>query len=346
MVSDPATPIRTSRLEVGEVPGDLPSTLRRKVIQPRALTSFLVTLAIAYLVARRFLDADLGEAWARLRDAQPLPLALALAVFYSSVVVRTLRWEALLANVGYWRSPRFPLPSTVGLGRMVLLASFANSVTIGQIGDAVRGFLLKRRVPAVSFTTVLGTIVAERLLDVVVLLALLSGSALLAFQGELPRFAVDTLTGGMALAAIGALGLLSLHRFGPIVQRILPPRLQPYYVKLEHGVVASFRRVPLLLAYTLTGWLIEAATIFLAGGAVGAALSLPTALVVATLASLLGVVSITPGGMGVTEAGIILVLGRLGVDPAAATAIAVLNRVINYWSVTVVGLVVYAVGGI
>jgi uncharacterized membrane protein YbhN (UPF0104 family) len=309
------------------------------------LTSFLVTLVIAYLVARRFLGADLGEAWTRLREAQLLLLMLALVVFYFSLFVRTLRWEALLANVGYRRSPHLPLPSTVGLGRMVLLASFANSVTIGQVGDASRGFLLKRRVPAVSFTTTLGTIVAERLLDVVVLLAVLSGSALVAFKGELPIFAVDALTGGMIGAAIGAVGLLSLHHFGPMVRPILPPWLHPYYAKLEHGVVQSFQRVPLLLTYTIAGWLIEAATIFLAGAAVGAALSLPDAVVIATLASLLGVVSITPGGMGVTETGIILVLGRLGVDPAAAAAIAVLNRVINYWSVTVVGVVVYAMGG-
>jgi uncharacterized membrane protein YbhN (UPF0104 family) len=336
---------RSQLVEAGEAAGDLTVTLRRQVTQPRALTSILVTLVIAYLVARKFLGPDLGEAWARLRAADLRLLALALLIFYSSVVVRTLRWEKLLANVGYRRSPGLALPTTAGLCKIVFLAWFANSITIGQVGDVVRGFLLKRKVATISFTATLGTIVAERLLDVVVLLALLSGSALLAFQGELPRVAVDALGGGVIVASIGAAVLLSMYRFGPLLKSLLPARLLAPYANLEHGVIGSFQGVPVLLLYTTAGWLIEATTILLAGAAIGAPLSIPAALVVATLASLLGVVSITPGGLGVTEAGIILILGKLGVDPGTAAAVAVLNRVINYWSVTVFGVLVYAVTG-
>jgi uncharacterized membrane protein YbhN (UPF0104 family) len=309
------------------------------------VASLLVTLVIAYLVARKFLGPDLGEAWARLRAADLRLLALALLVFYSSVVVRTLRWEKLLANVGYRRTPGGVLPTTAGLCKIVFLAWFANSITIGQVGDVVRGFLLKQKVATISFTTTVGTIVAERLLDVVVLMALLSGSALVAFRGELPRIAVDTLGGGVIVAGIGAAALLSMYRFGPLVKPLLPARLHSHYENLEHGVVGSFQDVPVLLIYTTVGWLIEAATILLAGAAVGASLSIPSAIVVATLASLLGVVSITPGGIGVTEAGVILILGRMGVDPGTAAAVAVLNRVINYWSVTLFGALVYAAAG-
>src|SRR5690348_9514736 len=99
-------------LEPGQRLADLPTALRLQVVRPRTLTSLLVTLVVAYLVARRFLGSDLGEAWARLRDADPRLLALALAVFYSSVLIRTLRWERLLANVGYRWSAGLSLPST------------------------------------------------------------------------------------------------------------------------------------------------------------------------------------------------------------------------------------------
>jgi uncharacterized protein (TIRG00374 family) len=329
----------------GEPPFDVEATLRRKALRPRTLVSLVIPIVILLLLARRLFTEDVGEIWTRLREADPRLLALACGVFYLSVLVRTLRWQTLLANVGYRRSAGYRLPSTAGLAKIVLLASFANSITIGQVGDLLRGYLLKRRTPGVSFTITVGTIVAERLLDVVALVALLSGSAIIAFRGDLPAVAVNTLAGGLVLAGIGSVVLLSLGRVGPLVERFLPLGLQVYYRKLAAGTMDSFQRVPVLFVFTAVGWLVEGATIYLTAAAVGAPLSAAGALVVAMLASLLGVISITPGGIGVTEAGIILLLQPLGVDPMAAAAIAVLNRVINYWSITLVGFIVYAIRG-
>lgn len=333
----------------GDVPGDLSTVaferFRRQVLRPRTLISTLILLVVLGLFARRVLDLNLDDLWLRLRAANPGLLVLDLLVFYLSVVVRTLRWQTLLANVGYRRSADAVFPATVGLGKIVLLASLANSLTIGQLGDALRGYLLKRQAPRVSFTIVLGTVVAERLLDVVILLALMSGSALVAFHGELPVVATDALDAGLIVAALGTAALLSIYRLGAHLAWLLPTALQPCYHGLERGLLDSFRQSPLLLAYTIGGWLIEGATLYLAAAASGVFLSVAGALVVATLASLLGVVSVTPGGVGVTEAGIVLLLRPLGVDPVAAGTIAILNRLINYWSVMLVGLIVYAVTG-
>ncbi|HVC35486.1 MAG TPA: lysylphosphatidylglycerol synthase domain-containing protein, partial [Chloroflexota bacterium] len=49
----------------------------------------------------------------------------------------------------------------------------------------------------------------------------------------------------------------------------------------------------------------------------------------------------TPGGLGATEAGIVLVLTGLGVSPDTAAAVAVLNRVVNYLSLAIVGPLLY-----
>jgi uncharacterized protein (TIRG00374 family) len=49
----------------------------------------------------------------------------------------------------------------------------------------------------------------------------------------------------------------------------------------------------------------------------------------------------TPAGLGFTEAGMVLILKQLGLDDNAAGAIALLNRVVNYWSIVVFGAILY-----
>lgn len=73
----------------------------------------------------------------------------------------------------------------------------------------------------------------------------------------------------------------------------------------------------MLAAYSVLGWLIEGATLWLLGLAVGLNLSATGALVAGLVASLLSVEPVTPGGLGVTEPGIVLVLTSLGISGAA-----------------------------
>ncbi len=70
-------------------------------------------------------------------------------------------------------------------------------------------------------------------------------------------------------------------------------------------------------------------------------LSISTALVVALMSSLLTIIPFTPAGLGVVEGATIGVLRLVGVDDSTAVAIALLDRVIGYWSVIAVGLPLY-----
>src|SRR5215207_8162331 len=60
--------------------------------------------------------------------------------------------------------------------------------------------------------------------------------------------------------------------------------------------------------------------------------------------SLLTTVPITPAGLGFTEAGMVIMLGWLGLDIYTATAATLLFRIINYWSIVVFGFVLYVFG--
>ena len=317
--------------------------LGRLIFSLRNAASFLLAVAVLYLVYREFLGVDWGETWASVRGANAWLFALALAVFYCSFPLRARRWKALLTNVGYSQNAGQPMPSTLGLTRILYLAWFANCVTIARLGDAYRGYLLKREA-GVSFAVTLGTVLAERLLDLLVLAAMMGVGVLVAFGGSLPTEAIQALAAGLILSIAGIAGLLCMRRFRWVFERVLPKHLHAHYSRLERGVIDSFRRLPLLVTLSAVGWVLEGAALYVTASAVGAPVPIAGALVVALAASLLSAVPITPAGLGFTEAGMVVMLGWLGLDIATATAATLLFRVINYWSIVAFGFVLYVFG--
>ena len=321
--------------------------LGRRIFSPRNIASILLTLGLLYLVYRQVLGLDWSEVWTSASGASVGLFALAFAVFYGSFPVRGLRWKTLLANVGYSgdydRTDGRPMPSVLGLTRIMYVAWFANCVTVARLGDAYRGYLLKREA-GVSFAVTLGTVLAERLLDLMVLAAMMGAGVLVVFHGSLPTEAAQALAAGIILSAVGVICLLAMRRFRWAFERILPKRLHGHYSRLEHGVIDSFRRLPLLVALSAAGWVLEGAGLYAVAAAVGAPVSIAGALVVALAASLLTAGPFTPAGRGVTEAGMVFMLGWLGLDVTTATAVTLLFRLINYWSIVVFGLLLYTFG--
>src|ERR687890_286130 len=337
-------------IELNKPQGEIPVAgvagappLARRIFSVRNVASFLLAVAVLYLMYREFLGVDWGEVWVSVRGANAWLFALAFVTFYCSFPLRALRWKALLANVSYSRDGVRPMPSTLGLTRIMYVAWFANCVTVARLGDAYRGYLLKKAA-GVSFAVTLGTVLAERLLDFVVLSAMMGAGVLVVFGHSLPTGALQALAAGLILSAVGIVGLLAMRRFRRAFERILPQRLPAFYARLEHGAVDSFRRLPLLVALSAAGWVLEGAALYAVAAAVGAPVSAAGALVVALAASLLTAVPFTPAGLGFTEAGMLVVLGGLGVDITTATGITLLYRLINYWSIVVLGFVLYVFG--
>src|SRR5919112_900555 len=327
----------------GEMPVDGAAgapPLGRRIFSVRNFASFLLAVAVLYLMYREFLGVDWGEVWVSVRGANAWLFALAFVTFYCSFPLRALRWKALLANVGYSREGVRPMPSTLGLTRIMYVAWFANCVTVARLGDAYRGYLLKREA-GVSFAVTLGTVLAERLLDLLVLAAMMGAGVLVVFGGSLPAEATQALAAGLILSAVGIVGLLAMRRFRRAFERVLPARLHAFYARLQPGVVDSFCSLPLLVALSALGWVLEGAALYAVAPAVGAPVSVAGALVVALAASLLTTVPITPAGLGFTEAGMVVMLGWLGMDVATASAITLLFRIINYWSIVVFGFALY-----
>jgi uncharacterized membrane protein YbhN (UPF0104 family) len=210
-----------------------------------------------------------------------------------------------------------------------------NGVFPAKPGDLYRARLLGRayRTPA---SKALGTIVTERVLDFLILLLLIDALGLLLFHNRMPGFFVIALAGTGVVAGITVVGLV-LARFLLGTQTFrLPSRMQPLAARFKAGLLGSVANVPLLLGITVFLWLMEGVRIYLVVKALPVPLLSWTQLtLVALTGSMLTAVPGLPGGLSLVEGGMVTVLAYFGLTVSAALSVALLDRLINYWSVLV-----------
>ena len=264
----------------------------------------------------------------------------ALAIYYASFVLRALRWRSMLVNAGINADRGYALPSLPRIVSILLLAWFANCIVPAKLGDGYRCFLLRRDTGA-RLSVTLGTILAERLTDLVVLFTMMSGAGLLAFRGSMPSEVTKTLIGGMALILVGAAGLAAMMFGKDRFARFIPERFKEHYEHFHTAVFACLRRPAIPVVVSIAVWTFDGARLFLVAHALGANLAYSLALFVALMSALLTTLPFTPAGLGVVEAAIIVVLKLVDVDPAMAGSVAVLDRVITYWSLILIGAILY-----
>ncbi len=87
------------------------------------------------------------------------------------------------------------------------------------------------------------------------------------------------------------------------------------------------KMAPYILSVSCIGWVLRGLEWFFVAKAIGGiAISLPDALFLNPLLTILSLIPITPAGLGIQEAGIVGILALLGVSLAAAAAFAFLTR--------------------
>jgi hypothetical protein len=329
-VVDPASAGPERSLSIGE-------RLRR----PQTIISFLVAFAIIFFVFRN-LDINLGEIWTNFKAANFWWIGLGFVAYYGCFPLRAIRWRYLLGNAGISPATGYPVPGVSGLSQMFILSWFANCLVPAKLGDAYRGYLLKKHAHP-SFARTMGTIFAERAMDVFALVGLMLAASLLVFHGNVPGSVQAPVYAGFGLVTVGIIGLVGLFVFGERVRLIVPERVRPYYVRIEEGIVQSFARHALLqvVLCTLGIWALEGVRVYSVASAFNVNLTPAESMFVALLASLLTVLPFTPAGLGVVEGGTIIALKLLNVSATDAATIALVDRGIAYWSVILIGAVVY-----
>ena len=273
--------------------------------------------------------------WASRQDPPELPssgseltaLVGAVALYALATVVRSERWQRLLVDEG--ATPRrFDSYALTCVGYM------GNNVLPARAGDAIRMVLMAPRAKT-SKRTVIGTLLAERLLDVAVLVAIfvIVGYGLLGEVGGGSVEIIALVLVGLALAT--GVGYLGLRRNERMMEFVAPMASATLGLRRAHHGL-------LLLGLTVVIWAIEAGVWMSAAAAVGFGMDPIEGLYIVALASVFSLVPSGPAYAGTQDAAAILGIKALGGTGAQAVAYIVMLRFIIVVPITIVGLVLLA----
>jgi len=323
-------------------PGDgsgPPASLGSKLFRPHTIISFVVAIAIVFFFVRR-LEIDPHEVWQNIRHANLGLYAIAACLYYLAFFARAIRWRWMLRQAGICEEEGYPVPGNRGTMEILLLSWFVNCVVPAKLGDAYRCYLLKRRSGA-PISRSLGTIVAERLTDLAVLFVMMAVAGVVAFRGHLPSEARRTLLIGSALLVVGAIAVAGLWFGRHIVERTLPDRVRAQFAQLHDSIFACLRSPWRAVGISILIWSADGLRLYLVAASLGAGVSFAVAVFVALMSALLTILPITPAGLGVVELAMVAVLKLVDVDPSLAGSIALMDRLLTYWSLVAVGLILY-----
>ena len=316
-------------------------SVRRRVFSIPALVSLLVAGGFLLFLVTRF-DVDLDVTWERVRGADPWLLIAAFAVHYTTFVFRGARWRMLLQHSAEISGDSEPVPSVLFCSRAVLLGWFVNSIGWLRLGDAYRAYLYREEYDA-DFSGAIGTLLAERVLDVVLVALMLLGAApfLIGHDGGGAAWALVAGTAGL-LVLLLIFVLVLLLRLRTLLLRWLPGWLASRYERFLSGATTVRYKPVHTTALGLLAWVAEVGRMYLVSMALGFDLG-PAVVIFLTLAnSLLSLVP-TPGGVGAVESGVAGLAVRLAaLAKESATALVLVDRFITYISVIILGAVIFA----
>lgn len=306
--------------------------VRRRLFGWREALSILVPLVLLLVVAR---NVDWGTTLATIRRADPVLVLLALVVYYGTFPIRARRWARLLREGGLALRGR-------DLIEILMLGWFVNCLAPAKLGDLYRSYLVKQRFD-VSLSRTVGVVVAERLLDIFVVFALLLVGGYVAFgRSVLPDLRLVYLSAAVLAVSI-VLAFIAIYYVAPRVARFFPAEVRRIGRLFREGVLHSFRALPEAGPETVVIWLAEAARLAFVLAALGLELPISGVIFVAVASSLLTTVPLTPAGFGFVELAVVYVLTTgFGLATHDAIAVAVLDRLVSVFSVIVIGGALYA----
>lgn len=291
---------------------------------------FLLATSALYVALLLYVDRGSGIL-ARLADLGR-PLLACAALVLCSFMLRYQRWHLALRARGHSNNAWLQ-------GLLAYLAGFAFTVSPGKAGELLRIRYFGRM--GVPPTTVLGTFLYERGQDLAILTLLgLAAASLVPVFGTLA---------GLVLAALAVLCLASrCPRLRAMLSSLAArmPGTRPR--QLAHFLVEGLGQAgPLLqprlllpgLALGTLAWLLSAVAFASLCAAMGLGLSWQHALGVYPLAMLAGAASFVPGGVGTTEAAIVLMLAALGAPLDISLTVAIGIRLATLWLAIAVGMV-------
>ncbi|HET8686241.1 MAG TPA: lysylphosphatidylglycerol synthase transmembrane domain-containing protein [Methanosarcina sp.] len=303
----------------------------------KSIVIFLLLTVSVFLIRTYWTEIApvLGESLGILSETRIQYVILAFSVYVLSVYLFAVRWQKVLSCIGYNLKATELFPILFG-------AIFVNNLTPANRtgGEPVR-ILWAKKSFGISYTDGFISILFERLVEAVpITLLLIYVLYLFPFLDItfLPQKSVLTLNSTykllLAFLAIGILLWLFRVRFANLLKDI-----QQNWKKLNRSFIPA-----LLLSCGV--WVLDIIRLKLIALAPDIPLSLYIITAVSILYLLLGLLPVTPGGLGIVEGGLISLLLYFGLSLASAGSFVFMERFISYGLSSLIGfLYLFYYGG-
>ncbi|MHB8468517.1 MAG: lysylphosphatidylglycerol synthase transmembrane domain-containing protein [Gaiellaceae bacterium] len=224
-------------------------------------------------------------------------VAVAIAFNLVSVVVRALAWTTVIHQA---MPPPYPKPLTVFSAFSVGL--FANAVLPGRIGELARVAVLVRKLPKRKglWATLVGTVIAHRLFDVVPVLLLV---LYVVVTAKVPAWAITILLGvvgvGVGLFTFAFVSARTDHTTRldsvGVAKRVLTMARQGL------GVMRTPLGMLLAISLQVSGWICQLLAVYTAMRAFDIHAPLPAAAVVLLVMNVVTIFPFWPGNVGALQ---------------------------------------------
>lgn len=207
----------------------------RRILQ----IAFIAILTVVFL-ALFLRSSNLDDVWRIMKATNPWWLAAAFAVNWCTLVFRSIRWRTLIGGA---QPPSFYATFFANTTGYML-----STVLPIRAGDVARPALLSRKAKQVRFAAALGTVLTERVLDLISILSLFVWFAVLRWNDFPGRQRV--VHGGAIGCTIVLLALLlflvglyffqnTIRRLHGAIGRLLPQRFREPWMKFFDSFAAT-----------------------------------------------------------------------------------------------------------
>lgn len=284
----------------------------------RAFVGAAISIIALWFVLR---GVDLARTAEVLSHADLRWIALAAVFSSSDLAFRALRWQRLLRPIASVRYP--PM-----LGYL-LIGYLANNVLPARLGELVRSHYLGDR-EGISRASALGTVVVERVVDLVAVVGIASVALLVLSVRGVVASAVLVGAGvaGLFLVVL-ALGIVAhrlpgIDRIAAVVERW--PQVRELARRLQGGLAVASRPRTLVEALVVSAlaWTVAILSWAAVGQSIGLQLSIGQAALIASGVALASAVPAGPSNLGTFELAAVEIGKAIGIPRDSAFALALI----------------------
>lgn len=258
-------------------------------------------------------------------------IGLGVVLILATIPVRGIRWRIFMEPVSKVSVRMTSEATFIGL--------FGNNILPFKLGELLRSFILARQA-SVSVMQVFGTVIVERVVDVLTLPVLIAGLLLL---GAIP----DSLQGPVKLVVSLSFGLVLVtiwlaRREGEIL--LVRGRLKGILNNLKLGFTSlrNGRQYFTLMSSTIVIWLLNLLSVHAILYGMGLGLSLVESYLILVTVLIVMMIPAAPGYLGTYHAAVVLTLSNvLAVKLSNAQAAAVVMHAVYLIPFTIIGAIFY-----